>query len=376
MIVRTLEKSIVSKLFQRKTIILYGARQVGKSTLLNSIEKETDKKVLYLNCDNNDIRKLLTDPAINSLKRVFRGFEIVLIDEAQRVFNIGLTLKIIHDQMPDIQMIVTGSSSLDLSNQINEPLTGRKFEHQLFPLSINEIITHYGFLEVNRNLEQYMIFGMYPDVVTNPGDEPEILTNLTSSYLFKDIFNYQDLRKPELLEKILEALAHQIGSEVSFNELAQLTGTDSHTVQRYVSLLEKAFIIFRLRSFSHNLRNELKKSRKIYFYDNGVRNAILGNFSPMASRTDAGELWENFFVSERTKFNHYKMLFTKQYFWRTRQQQEIDYLEVLNGNITAFEMKWNPNKKASVPLTFKRAYPKATTHIIHRENFWDFLEPQ
>ncbi len=375
MIVRTLEKSIVSKLFQRKTIILYGARQVGKSTLLNSIEKETDKKVLYLNCDNNDIRKLLKDPAINSLKRVFRGFEIVLIDEVQRVFNIGLTLKIIHDQMPDIQMIVTGSSSLDLSNQINEPLTGRKLEHQLFPLSINEIITHYGFLEVNRNLEQYMIFGMYPDVVTNPGDEPEILTNLTSSYLFKDIFNFQDLRKPELLEKILEALAHQIGSEVSFNELAQLTGTDSHTVQRYVSLLEKAFIIFRLRSFSHNLRNELKKSRKIYFYDNGVRNAILGNFSPMASRTDAGELWENFFVSERTKFNHYKMLFAKQYFWRTRQQQEIDYLEVLNGNITAFEMKWNPNKKASVPLTFKRAYPKATTHIIHRENFWDFLEP-
>jgi hypothetical protein len=277
-------------------------------------------------------------------------------------------------KMPDIQMIVTGSSLLDLSNRINEPLTGRKFEYLLFPLSINEIITHYGFLDTSRNLGQYMVFGMYPDVVTNPGNEPEILSNLTSRYLFKDIFNYQDLRKPELLEHILEALALQIGSEVSFNELAQLTGTDSHTVQRYVSLLEKAFIIFRLRSFSRNVRNELKKSRKIFFYDNGVRNAILGNFSPMASRTDAGALWENFFVAERTKHIHYNMNFSKQYFWRTQQQQEIDYLEELDGKLTAYELKWNPNQKAKIPLTFKRAYPEANSHIIHSENFWDFID--
>ncbi len=373
MIPRTIEKTIVSKLFQGKTIILYGARQVGKSTLLNFIENRIDRKVLYLNCDNNDIRKQLTEPGTNSLKRMFGEYKIVLIDEAQRVLNIGLTLKIVHDQLPDIQLIVTGSSSLDLSNQVNEPLTGRKFEYLLFPLTINEIINHYGFIDVNRNLEQYLVFGMYPDVVTNPGDEPEILSNLTSSYLFKDIFNYQDLRKPELLEKILEALAHQIGSEVSFNELAQLTGTDSHTVQRYVGLLEKAFIIFRLRSFSRNLRNELKKSRKIFFYDNGIRNAILGNFSPLNSRSDAGELWENFFVAERTKFIHYKRNYAKQYFWRTRQQQEVDYLEELNGKIIAFEMKWNPNKKTKIPQTFTRAYSEANTHIIHPENFWDFL---
>ena len=374
MIARTIEKTIVSKLFQGKTILLLGARQVGKSTLLNAIEKTIDKKVLNLNCDNNDIKKQLTDPGINSLKRMFANYDVVLIDEAQRVFNIGLTLKIIHDQLPDIQLIATGSSSLDLSNQINEPLTGRKYEYLLFPLTINELVKHYGFIDVNRNLEQYLVFGMYPDVVTNPGNEPEILSNLVSSYLFKDIFNYQDLRKPELLEKILEALAHQVGSEVSFNELAQLTGTDPHTVQRYVGLLEKAFIIFRLRSFSRNLRNELKKSRKIFFYDNGVRNAILGNFSPIASRSDAGELWENFFVAERTKFIRYHMNFSRQYFWRTRQQQEVDYLEELNGQITAFEMKWNTKKKATVPLTFKNAYPGATSHIIHPENFWDFVE--
>lgn len=373
MIVRTLQETILSKLNKNKTIILYGARQVGKSTLLSSIEKTIEKKVLYLNCDYSDIRKQLTDPSINNLKRMFGDYKIVFIDEAQRVLNIGLTLKIIHDQLTDIQIIVTGSSSLDLSNKINEPLTGRKFEYLLFPFTINELIKHYGFIDVNRNLKQYLIFGMYPDVVTNPGNEPVILSNLTSSYLFKDIFNYQDLRRPELLEKILEAIAHQVGSEVSYNELAQLTGTDSHTVQRYISLLEKAFIIFRIRSFSRNLRNELKKSRKIFFYDNGIRNTILGNFSPMESRTDAGALWENFFVAERTKYINYNMDFINQYFWRTQQQQEIDYMEEFNAKLSAFELKWNPNRKAKIPLTFKRAYPGANIHLVHPENFWDFL---
>ncbi len=374
MIARTIEKTIISRLFQGKTIIIYGARQVGKSTLLNFIKISIKKKVLYLNCDNRDIRNHLTEPGINVLKRMFGDHKVVLIDEAQRILNIGLTLKIIHDQIPEIQLIVTGSSSLELSNQINEPLTGRKFEYQLYPLTVNELIHHFGFIEVSRNLEQHLIFGMYPDVVKNPGNEDEILSNLSNSCLFKDIFNFQDLRRPELLEKILEALAHQIGSEVSFNKLAQLTGTDSHTVQRYIGLLEKAFIIFRLRSFSRNLRNELKKSRKIYFYDNGIRNAILGNYSPMASRSDAGALWENFFVAERTKYNHYKMNFARQYFWRTQQQQEIDYLEELNSQITAFEMKWKAHKRAKIPLTFQRAYPQANTHIVHPGNFWDFLE--
>jgi predicted AAA+ superfamily ATPase len=373
MVNRTLENIIHQKLFQGKAIIVLGPRQVGKSTLMQMLQPKLNKKVLHLNCDNNDIRKLLTDPGVNDLRRMAGGNEVIFIDEAQRVLNIGLTLKLITDQLPDVQLIVTGSSSLDLSNMINEPLTGRKFEYQLYPLSIKELVDHFGFVEVNRNLEQHLIFGTYPDVVNHPGNEPEILNNLVSSYLFKDIFIYQDIRKPEFISQLLEALALQMASEVSFNELAQLLHTDPHTIQRYIGLLEKAFIIFRLRSYSRNLRNELKKSRKIYFYDNGVRNAILGNFSPLASRTDKGMLWENFFISERTKFLHYNRNYANQYFWRTTQQQEIDYIEMSDGQLVAYEVKWNPERRVSFPLPFTRAYPEASTHVINRDNLWDYL---
>lgn len=373
MINRTLEIIIQQKLFQGKAIIILGPRQVGKSTLLQMLQPELNKKVLNLNCDNNDIRKILTEPGINDLRRLLGNSEVVCIDEAQRVLNIGLTLKLIIDQIPEVQVIVTGSSSLDLSNMVNEPLTGRKFEYQLFPLTVKELVDHFGFVEANRKLEQHLIFGTYPDVVNNPGNEPEILNNLVGSYLFKDIFMYQDIRKPEFIEQLLEALALQLASEVSFNELAQLLKTDPHTVQRYISLLEKAFIIFRLRSYSRNLRNELKKSRKIYFYDNGVRNAILGNFSPLESRTDKGLLWENFIIAERTKYLHYNHRYARRFFWRTTQQQEVDYIEEEDGQLSAFEVKWNPDRKISFPLTFTRAYPDASAHAINRKNFWDYL---
>lgn len=373
MLQRQLEKLVTEKIFLGKTIIIYGARQVGKSTLLKMIEASVDKKVLYLNCDNNDIKKLLTDPGINDLRRIFGDHKLVMIDEAQRIINIGLTLKLITDQIPEVQLIVTGSSSLDLSNQINEPLTGRKFEYELFPLSLKELTDHFGFVETNRNLEQHLIYGTYPDVINNPGNEPEILNNLVSSYLFKDIFMYQDIRKPEFIEQLLEALALQLASEVSFNELAKLLKTDAHTVQRYISLLEKAFIIFRLRSYSRNVRNELKKSRKIYFYDNGVRNALLGNYSKMKSRNDAGMLWENFFISERMKFLHYNKIYAKRFFWRTTQQQEIDYIEEYDGSLTAYEIKWNPKKQVHFPLTFTRNYPETATRVINRDNLWEHI---
>jgi uncharacterized protein len=373
MINRELEKTILEKLFQGKAIIILGPRQVGKSTLLKIIEQRLSKRVLFLNCDNNDIKKQLTEPGINDLRRLLGDHEVVLIDEAQRILNIGLTLKLITDQLPGIQLIVTGSSSLDLSNMVNEPLTGRKFEYQLFPISIKEMADYFGFIETNRDIEQHLIYGTYPDVLNNPGNKAEILSNLVSSYLFKDVLMYQDIRKPEFIEQLLEALALQVSSEVSYNELAQLLKTDPHTVQRYISLLEKAFIIFRLRSFSRNVRNELKKSRKIYFYDNGVRNAILGNFSPVDSRTDFGMLWENFFISERMKFLHYNKIYAKRYFWRTTQQQEIDYLEECDGKLTAYEIKWNPIKKVHIPSTFTGNYPEAAFHHITRDNFWGFL---
>jgi uncharacterized protein len=373
MISRSLEALIGNQLYKGKAIVLYGPRQVGKSTLLQFIENKTDKKVLLLNCDQNDIRKLLTDPNINMLKRLIGKHELVMIDEAQRILNIGLSLKLLTDQMKQLQLIVTGSSSLELSNQVNEPLTGRKFEYQLFPLSIKELVDHFGFIEARRNLEQYLVYGTYPDVVTNPGNENEILNNLVSSYLFKDIFMFQDIRKPEFISQLLEALALQLASQVSFNELAQLLGTDSHTVQRYIGLLEKAFIIFRLRSYSRNARNELKKSRKIYFYDNGVRNALIGNFSPLNARNDAGALWENYFIAERMKYLHYNKIYAKSYFWRTAQQQEIDYLEEWEGKLQAYEIKWRPRKTLKFPMNFTKNYPEAQCHLVHPDNFWDFL---
>ena len=373
MIKRELEKTIEQKLFSGKAIIILGPRQVGKSTLLEIIKAKTNKKTLYLNCDDNDIKKALTEVTINHLKRIIGNHEIVMIDEAQRVKNIGLTLKLITDQLKDIQLIVTGSSSLDLANLVNEPLTGRKFEYQLFPFSVKELCDHNGFLEESRNLETRLIYGNYPDVVQNPGNEPEILKNLTSSYLFKDVFIYQDIRKPEFIEQLLEALALQVASEVSYNELAQLLKTDPHTIQRYISLLEKAFVIYRIRSFSRNLRNELKKSRKIYFYDNGIRNAILGNYSRLASRNDTGLLWENYFISERIKYLHYNKIYANRYFWRTSQQQEIDYIEEHNGKLTAFEIKWNPMKKVKFPKTFSNTYTNSECITVNSENFWDYI---
>ncbi|MBP7850553.1 MAG: ATP-binding protein [Lentimicrobiaceae bacterium] len=372
MIKRALEQLVKDQLFKGKAIIILGPRQVGKSTLLNMIAAVAGSKTLYLNCDNNDIRKHLSAPGINDLQRMIGNHTLVLIDEAQRVLNIGLTLKLITDQIPQVQLIVTGSSSLDLSNQVNEPLTGRKFEYQLFPMAIKELVDHLGFIEVNRQLPQYIIYGTYPDVINHPGTETEILNNLVSSYLFKDVFIYQDIRKPEFIEQLLEALALQVASEVSYNELAQLLGTDPHTVQRYISLLEKALIIFRLRSFSRNVRNEIKKSRKIYFYDNGVRNAILGNFSKLESRTDAGALWENFFITERMKYLHYNKMYPHRFFWRTTQQQEIDYLEEYDGRMQAFKIKLNPRARVNFPKTFTNSYLEAQTHIVNPDTFWRF----
>jgi predicted AAA+ superfamily ATPase len=373
MINRALEALIRENLFKGKAIIILGPRQVGKSTLLHSLVSHLDKDALFLNCDNNDIRKSLSDPAVSDLKRIIGQHSLVLIDEAQRVMNIGLTLKLITDQIPGVHLVVTGSSSLDLSNRINEPLTGRKFEYQLFPFCAKELVDHFGFIEERRQVEHRIVFGTYPDVINNPGNEPEILSNLVSSYLFKDIFMYQDLRKPEFLEHLLEAIALQVASEVSYNELAHLLKTDPHTIQRYISLLEKAFIIFRLRSFSRNGRNELKKSRKIYFYDNGVRNAIIGNYSTLSSRTDQGMLWENYFIAERMKYLHYNKVFSRRFFWRTTQQQEIDYVEECDGKLTAFEIKWNPWKKIRFPATFARNYPGSVYHGVNPESFWDFL---
>ncbi|MEM6263186.1 MAG: ATP-binding protein, partial [Bacteroidota bacterium] len=338
---RTLYEELKRNLFEGKTLLLLGPRQVGKITLIQQLVKAFGEGVLMLNCDEPDIRKLLEEVTSTQLKALIGPARLVVIDEAQRVKNIGLTLKLLHDQLQGVQVIATGSSSFDLANMLNEPLTGRKLEYRLLPISSEELATHHGQLEEQRLLRTRLVFGMYPDIITQPGKERQLLANLSGSYLYKDVFNFQDVRIPELLGQLLEALARQLGQQVSYLELGQLTGVDSETVRRYIDLLEKSFVIFRLRSFSRNLRNELKKSRKVYFYDNGIRNAILADFTPLELRSDKGALWENFLVSERQKLLHNHQRFANTWFWRTRQQQEIDYLEEEDGKLPAFEFKWN-----------------------------------
>lgn len=365
------------KLGKGKVIVLIGARQVGKTTLLKSIFSEYEaREVQFWNCDESDIRELLSSATSTKLKALAGSSKFIVIDEAQRVKNIGLAVKLLHDSMPEVQLAVTGSSSLELSSSINEPLTGRKFEYNLFPFSVEELAAHASLLEETRLLETRLVYGFYPDVVNNPGDEKEILKNLASSYLYKDMLEFQDVRKSGVIEKLLQALALQTGSEVSFNELSNLLGIDSLTVQRYVDLLEKVFVVFHLRSFSRNVRNELKKSMKIYFYDNGIRNAIISNFSPVELRTDKGALWENFLISERLKMNAFNNRAVKSYFWRTTQKQEIDYIEEADGFLNAYEFKYNPlNKAVRCPLTFSANYPESKFSVVTKENYTDFVLP-
>ncbi|MDD2595626.1 MAG: ATP-binding protein [Bacteroidales bacterium] len=372
MIDRTLENKINNRLFKGKCIIIVGPRQVGKTTLVKHIVKQTDVKSLFLNCDEPDVRQKLTLPTSTQLGVLVSNAELVVIDEAQRVENIGITLKLLIDNFPDKQVIVTGSSALDLSNSINEPLTGRKIEYVLFPFSEIEMIGHTSVLEEQRMLEQRLIYGCYPDVVNSPSDARIYLNNIVSSYMYKDIFAFQDVRKPEIIEQLLQALALQVGSECSFNELSKLMGISMITIGRYVDLLEKSYVVFHLRSFSRNVRNELKKSRKFYFYDNGVRNALISDFKPLALRTDAGALWENFLVSERLKRNQVTDFYGSSYFWRTTQQQEVDYLEDQDGVLSAFEFKWNTKRHASLTDTFKRNYPNHTFTVVNKDNYLDF----
>lgn len=374
MITRELQAKIEQKLFDGKAIVVVGARQVGKTTLFNEVLRNRPEKILRLNLDEADARELLTNPTMAELQQLIADNTIVMVDEAQRATDIGLTLKRIQDNFPQVQLMVTGSSSLDLRARINEPMTGRKWEYMLFPLSTGELIRTKGILFVRQSLESRLIYGSYPDVLNYQAEVRETLTNLTGSYLYKDLLELESIRRPALLEKLLVALALQMGSEVSYNELAQTVGTDSKTVEKYIDLLEKCFIVFRLQAFSRNLRNELKKSRKIFFYDNGVRNAVVQNFAPLALRADTGALWENFFISERLKANHYAGRYAKSYFWRTKSQQEIDYVEECDGTFRAFELKWNPKRNtAAIPAAFTQAYPVSEAVVVTPDNYLEYL---
>ncbi len=371
MLERSLFDVIQKKLFKGKTIILTGARQTGKTTLIQNL-LDALEDVLVLNCDEVIVREKLSNPNTSELKQIIGNAKVVFIDEAQRVTNIGLTLKLIHDQIKKVQLIVSGSSALELANEINEPLTGRKWEYQLFTISWEELINHLGYLEAISQLEQRILYGMYPDVINSLGEEEDILYELSDSYLYKDLLTYKGIRKPDLLDKLVRALALQIGNEVSYNELANLLQVDKNTVQAYIDLLEKSFVIFKLPAFSRNIRNEIRTGKKIYFYDTGVRNAVISDFSPMEFRTDKGALWENFLISERLKSIKYKKKRAKMFFWRTTTQSEIDYIEEVGKELNAWEFKWNKRSKVKTPLSFKNQY-KVEAKPITPENFNDFL---
>ncbi len=372
MIERIVKENITKSLSLNKLSIILGARQVGKTTLLNDITSEMEDVIIF-NGDEPDVKSMLSNVTSLQLKQHIGNAKTVIIDEAQLIPDIGITLKLIYDNIHNIRVFVSGSSSIDLANSINEPLTGRKLEFNLFPLSFKEMVNHHGLLNEKRLLKTRLVYGYYPGIITSPGNEVILLKNLAGSYLFKDILSFGKIQKPIILDKLLKALALQIGSEVSYNELAQTVGADKDTVEKYIDLLEKAFIIYRLNAFSRNVRNEIKKGKKVYFYDNGIRNALIGNFQPFDNRPDKGALWENFIISERIKHLSYSDFYGSYYFWRTTQQQEIDFVEEKDGRLSAYEFKINPNKKVRISSTFTNAYDIEQVNIISPENIEEFL---
>ncbi|MDR2968436.1 MAG: ATP-binding protein [Tannerellaceae bacterium] len=372
MIIRNLQNVLENDLRKRKALILLGARQVGKTTLFQELMKNTDN-VVWLTGDELETQRLFENPTITRFAAEFAGVKYLVVDEAQRLPNVGLGLKLITDHLPDIQLLVTGSSAFELSNRLNESLMGRTFEYRLFPLSFAEMVNHHSLREERRLLPYRIIYGYYPNVVTQPADAKKILQNLTQNFLYKDMLLIEGVKKPDKIVKLLQALAYQVGSQVSYNEIGRIIGMTSVSVERYITMLEQCFIIFRLSSFSRNLRNELSKSRKIYFYDNGIRNALIDNFSPVEVRTDTGALWENFLVSERLKYLNNNEITAGTYFWRTKDRQEIDYIEEKDGGISAFEFKWNVKRKPKIAPSFHKAYNVEDMPVISPENVEEFL---
>lgn len=373
MISRDLLQIIQARLFHKKAIIITGPRQSGKTTLIKMLLEKINEPFSWFNGDEPNTPQLLSNISSFELQNLIGKNRILVIDEAQRIPRIGLTLKLIIDNTPDIQVIATGSSSFDLLNEINEPLTGRKYEYTLFPVSFSELSNQNGILKEKGMLNHRLVFGSYPEVINRPNDAIDTLKWLSDSYLYKDIFRLGTIKKPDLLVKILQSLSYQLGNEVSFNELAQTVDSDPKTVEKYIQLLEKTFVIFRLPALSRNLRNEIRKSKKIYFFDNGIRNAIINNFNPLNVRQDVGNLWENYVISERLKTSEYRRIHSNKFFWRTKQQQEVDYIEEREGKMWAFEFKYSIRKQPKLSKTFQKAYPNSSFGVINPDNYPEFL---
>jgi len=374
MITRLSENQIKSDLFKGKIIILYGARQVGKTTLVQKILSDFGNEGRYLNCEILSVEQSLRDAEPEKLKAFLGNYKLLVLDEAQNIPNIGKILKVITDNIKDIQIIATGSSSFELASKTAEPMTGRVIHHTLYPLSTLEMRDEKDWITVDAQLEKLLRFGSYPEVYTsNDEDAIKKLNELSSSYLFKDLFKFEGIKKSSLLKNLIVSLALQISNEVTYNELAVKLGVNHLTIQKYIDLLEQSFVIFKLNSFSRNLRNELSKAFKIYFYDNGMRNALINNFNPLSLRNDVGALWENFCISERFKSNAYRGKNMNSYFWRTYDQKEVDYVEESAGKITGYELKYSEKQKLKVPKTFSETYD-AEVHKIDKGNYWKFFD--
>jgi predicted AAA+ superfamily ATPase len=373
MLSRIIESQLLEQFFKGKIIHLFGARQVGKSTLLRQLSSKIDIPILHLNGDNIEVQQQFEVASQVKLGEIVKSHEVIFLDEAQRIKDIGISLKILIDNFPDKQILATGSSAFELANEIVEPLTGRKFDFMLFPFSYQELVQHHGQFEESRYFEQRIIYGSYPEVVAGNDDKKEVLLRLADAFLYKDIFILENIKKPMVVQKLLQALALQVGNEVSLTEVGRLIQADYKTVERYIDLLEQAYIIFRLPSLSRNARNEIMKSRKIYFFDNGLRNAIIRNFNPLNARNDVVALWENYCISERYKYTSYHRMWMNRFFWRTHAQQEIDYIEEYDGVLHAYEFKWNPRKKSKLPKAFSDNYPGHEYKVITPDNYLEFV---
>jgi uncharacterized protein len=369
---RALEEQLIKRLFKGKIIILYGPRQVGKTTLVKKIAKEYDGA--YFLCEEPDVNVALTNKTSTEMRAFLGNKKLIILDEAQKVHNIGTSLKLLVDNFPDIQIIATGSSSFDLANEINEPLTGRNYEFFMYPLSVSELVESSSLIETKRLLENILIYGSYPEIVSAGEHRVELLEKITNDYLYKDVLSYGGIKKPHLLQKILKALALQVGRQVSYSEIAKMVGASRQTVSNYVDILEKAFILFRLYPLTKRQRDEIKHLHKIYFYDNGILNTLIQNYNFLDSRNDAGFLFENFYIAEKMKKRKYNQELNSVYFWRTKRGQEIDFVEECGGGkeYRAYECKLS-DKRIKLPSLFKEIYVDSKLKVISKTNIVDDL---
>ena len=375
MIKRAIEERIHNVLAKKKVVTIMGPRQVGKSTLAGAMIPE-DANVLEINGDNTDVQTMFVNVDETKMKVLIGKKNFLLVDEAQKIGNVGNMLKILAEKFDDVKVIVTGSSAFKLAEAVNESLTGRKREFRLYPLSFKEMADETSALEESRMIDHRLIYGYYPEVVTSPGDEKEVIKELIDSYLYKDVLEENDIAKQDKLVRLVQALAFQIGSTVSANELAGLVGVDAKTVERYIDILEKCYIIFTLPSYAKNQRNELKFARKIYFWDMGIRNGVIGNMAPVSLRSpeELGHMWENFLIAERIKRNDYAgRTFVQHYFWRTQQKKEVDLIEIEDGMMTGFEIKRKEGKRVGAPASFTAAYPDARFECVTPTDLMSFL---